>query len=331
MKKYYLVYKTTCLLNGKIYIGKHETFDLNDGYLGSGVLIRRAIEKYGRENFKREILFECSSVGEMNAKEAELVNEDFLRRNDVYNLKSGGDGGWDFCNTPEHHNNIGNRRNTGFMGLVVQGQNPGRETIDSYSDEELKDYCRKISLGVRRFLQDHDHVWIGKHHSEETKRKMCEAHKKFHLQEGKCNSQFETKCMYNEQLRRTIHAKPEDIQRYLDEGWKLGAVYNWESHNNRERIRKEREQKLEKQMVTNKQLYTEMYSVYCQLGFSGVRDVFGYKFSQANFVKQCKRYVDDYIPQNGKKRGIKDGTMHLTSTSPSTLPHTLDMDTKSTP
>lgn len=96
--KHYLVYKTTNLVNGKIYIGKHETNDINDGYLGSGNLIRRAIEKYGRENFKREVLFECSSKEEMDVKEAELVNEDFLKRKDVYNIKLGGQGGWDFIN-----------------------------------------------------------------------------------------------------------------------------------------------------------------------------------------------------------------------------------------
>ena len=50
------IYKTTNLLNGKIYIGQHATENLNDGYLGSGVILQKAFDIYGRENFTREIL-----------------------------------------------------------------------------------------------------------------------------------------------------------------------------------------------------------------------------------------------------------------------------------
>jgi len=114
-KKHYLVYKTTCLVNGKIYIGKHETDNLDDGYLGSGKLLRRAIEKYGEQNFKREILFECSTKEEMNAKEAEIVNEDFLKRDDVYNIKLGGDGGFDYINT----HNLADHKVSGKLGQIA--------------------------------------------------------------------------------------------------------------------------------------------------------------------------------------------------------------------
>ena len=84
-----------------IYVGKHMTDNKDDDYMGSGLRIRRAIEKYGIENFEKTILFECASVDEMNAKEAEIVNEDFIARDDVYNIKLGGDGGWEFVNTKD--------------------------------------------------------------------------------------------------------------------------------------------------------------------------------------------------------------------------------------
>ena len=73
---YYTIYKTTNLINGKIYIGKHQTSNLNDSYLGSGKGIKNAVKKYGRENFRKDILFVFESEKEMNAKEKELITEE---------------------------------------------------------------------------------------------------------------------------------------------------------------------------------------------------------------------------------------------------------------
>jgi hypothetical protein len=63
-KKYFFVYKTTNKKNGKFYIGIHSTNDLNDGYLGSGTILKSSIKKNGKENFKLEYLefFEKSEV-----------------------------------------------------------------------------------------------------------------------------------------------------------------------------------------------------------------------------------------------------------------------------
>jgi hypothetical protein len=70
---YYTIYKTTNLINGKFYIGKHQTKNLNDDYIGSGKLLIRAVKKHGIENFHKEILFICESEKHMNLLEKILV------------------------------------------------------------------------------------------------------------------------------------------------------------------------------------------------------------------------------------------------------------------
>ena len=95
---FYTIYKITNLINDKIYIGKHQTKDLNDSYMGSGKNIIRSIRKYGIENFNKEILFQFDNEESMNAKESELVTEGFCLREDNYNLCPGGKGGWGYIN-----------------------------------------------------------------------------------------------------------------------------------------------------------------------------------------------------------------------------------------
>ena len=87
---YYTVYKITNTLNKKEYIGYHQTNDLNDGYMGSGKLIKRAIEKYGISVFEKEILEVFSNREDAEAYEALLVNEAYTLRDDTYNIALGG-------------------------------------------------------------------------------------------------------------------------------------------------------------------------------------------------------------------------------------------------
>lgn len=90
----FIVYKTTNMINDKIYIGVHHVIQNRpDYYLGTGKLILAAIKKHGKENFKRETLYEFKTSEEAFSKEAEIVNEKFLSRSDVYNLIMGGRGG----------------------------------------------------------------------------------------------------------------------------------------------------------------------------------------------------------------------------------------------
>ena len=89
---YYTIYKTTNTLNGRYYVGFHETEDLNDSYLGSGIFIKKAIKKYGIKNFKKELLFVFKNKKDMIDKEIEIVNEEFVSRPETYNMSKGGCG-----------------------------------------------------------------------------------------------------------------------------------------------------------------------------------------------------------------------------------------------
>ncbi|CAL9993273.1 homing endonuclease [Vibrio phage D480] len=90
---FHIVYQITNLINNKIYVGKHSTENIHDEYMGSGKLLLRAIKKYGKENFTKDILFVSLDEKDAYKAEHEIVNEDFVLREDTYNLKVGGLGG----------------------------------------------------------------------------------------------------------------------------------------------------------------------------------------------------------------------------------------------
>ncbi len=224
-KKHYLVYKTTNLVNGKIYIGKHETDNLDDGYLGSGILIQRAIEKYGEQNFKREILFECSSQEEMNAKEAELVNEDFLNRNDVYNIKLGGQGGWDYLNTTglNHSGNFKPLSETCKRIFEETGEYPSKgwaKRLKENNPEKYEEWRKKNSMANKQYAKSHPKTgelnpMYGKHHSNESRRKMSEK------KQGRNNNQFGKMWICNDltgENKVILKTNP------IPNGWRKGRI-----------------------------------------------------------------------------------------------------------
>lgn len=125
MKKFY-VYKTTNTINGNTYIGFHGSEDIeNDPYMGSGVFLKQAFQKYGKEVFEREILYEYDNVKDAIVKERELVDEDFVRRRDTYNIALGG-----IAQVGEFHPN--------------------------YQREFTAEHCKNIGAGVRNYYDNLD-------------------------------------------------------------------------------------------------------------------------------------------------------------------------------
>ena len=90
MKKYHYFYKITNNINNHYYFGVHSTNDLDDGYMGSGTRLKLAYQKYGIENFTKEILKFFDTAEKAFLYEAEVVNENLILSDDCYNVQQGG-------------------------------------------------------------------------------------------------------------------------------------------------------------------------------------------------------------------------------------------------
>lgn len=128
------IYKITNLVNGKIYIGKDTVSDKN--YYGSGVLIKRAIEKYGIENFKKEILEECISNNDLCLKEKYWIEYYGSTNLEIgYNISKGGDGGDTLTNNP----------NIEIIKSKISNVRKGKKYEDLFSINKVIQYKEKLA------------------------------------------------------------------------------------------------------------------------------------------------------------------------------------------
>lgn len=205
--KYYIIYKITCLLNNKIYIGQHRTNNLIDNYLGSGgKLYQDDLEKFGKENFRKEIILYCKNENELNKKEAEIVNEEFISRNDTYNYQVGG--GFDQKKWSE----------AGCIAFKekIKNDNEFKKAFSlKMSSINKKTYSQKIN-----FINAGKTSFSNKKHTNESKRKIGEANSKY--QKGNLNSQYNTCWIYNEELKENKKIKKNDLRQWLNKGWIKG-------------------------------------------------------------------------------------------------------------
>lgn len=216
--KYY-IYQIINSMNNKIYVGVHKTANLNDGYMGSGKVIQRAMVKHGPDNFLKVILQFFDTEADMYAREKELVNEEFLLREDVYNLRRGGHGGWDYLNTGEglkervKSPNFKNWHNAGRLRV-----NELREEDEEYNSKYLAKRKLCMAKATKQSMLNHPNgTFKDKKHSESTKEQMRASAVGKH--DGELNSQYGTKWIYNLDLKISKKINKDDI---LPDGWKLG-------------------------------------------------------------------------------------------------------------
>lgn len=119
---YRILYKTTNKINGKYYIGVHKTNNINDNYLGSGDILQKAINKYGKDNFERIILWKCNNDNELYDLESKFVKKRQVNDKNCYNVKSGGFGGFDYINSKYDtiHNLASTRKSRNWANNIIK-------------------------------------------------------------------------------------------------------------------------------------------------------------------------------------------------------------------
>lgn len=214
----YYLYKLTNLVNGKIYVGCHATKNFDDSYMGSGTRLAYAKRKYGVENFKKEILSVHETPEEMLAEEARIVDQEFVKRKDTYNITCGG-GSW-------YHQNSSSevQRRKCLKGIEKQRQL--RVSDPEWRAKEIA--SRSASLkkqfkdGTRKQTWPN---WSGRTHTPETKKKIGETNSL--RQQGEKNSRFGSCWIYSEELHVSKSIQRSFLQEMIAQGWKLGRKMKW--------------------------------------------------------------------------------------------------------
>jgi group I intron endonuclease len=188
MKIYGVVYKITNQVNDKMYVGKKackstQWFE-HSNYYGSGKILPLAIQKYGIENFKREVCFICFSKDQLNEMEKHYIKLFESITPKGYNISAGGNGGCGF--------GINNHQ-YGKKGKLHHwfGRKHSLKTIENMSGENSILFGNHPSEETRKLMKENrldthgeKHPMFGKHHSEESNQKNRLSHLDTHHKES---------------------------------------------------------------------------------------------------------------------------------------------------
>ena len=166
---FYGIYKITNLLNGKMYIGQHKTDNLDDGYMGSGTVLKRAIKKYGVENFRKEWIMFCEDAEDLNYWEAVFVDETWVMRSDTYNLKTGGE---QCCGFSEETLKVMSEKSKGRKHTSESKKKISVANTGKHPSLEAR---RKMSKAKKGMYDGEKHPRYGTHCTEETKQKLSKS------------------------------------------------------------------------------------------------------------------------------------------------------------
>lgn len=193
---YGYIYKTTNLINGKIYIGKKKSEVFIPWYKGSGRALHEAISKYGCDNFKVELMCPCFSLEELNSEERFLISyfDCRVKQGKGYNISEGGDWG----DISEGMSQEDYEKWCSNLSKACLGERNGF-------------YGKKHNEGSKRLISEHhadfsgqNHPMYGKHLNESTKAKIRESRKTLSDEARKNISEAQKGKVLSDSTRRKI-------------------------------------------------------------------------------------------------------------------------------
>lgn len=164
----YLIYRIDNIVNGKYYIGAHETNNIYDSYMGSGKYISSAIAKHGVDSFSKSILFHAYDFNSMYYAESLLVTQKEVDDPMCYNLIPGGRAPPNHSGSSIYNNGISEKRvypndevplgwELGRMQDVIDMATASRNLrYSTMTDDELK-LMFGSNVGKRRYYNPFDH------------------------------------------------------------------------------------------------------------------------------------------------------------------------------
>jgi group I intron endonuclease len=165
-----IIYKTTNLINGKIYIGQDTNNDPN--YMGSGKIIKEAIKKYGKSRFVKEILEECKTIDQLNEREIYWISLFNSTDNKIgYNILRGGLGSKGFKQSPDVIEKIRENSNSDKFKEIMSSP----EVSSRISEGQLKSEKKKGLHSSEEYREKMSKALKGRTFTDEQRKKISES------------------------------------------------------------------------------------------------------------------------------------------------------------
>ena len=174
--KFNFVYLTTHIDSGKQYIGSHSTNNIDDGYIGSGIILENYLKKFGKEAFKREILQICKDNREARTLEGFYIEKYKTLKPNGMNISPAGGLGFIGCHSEESKQNISESLKKGFSSGNRSQWNTNKKLEKSHIEKISKSVSKAMKEGVAQKISNSTkgtkNPFYGKKHTSESMKKM---------------------------------------------------------------------------------------------------------------------------------------------------------------